>query len=109
MTAIEKLTMVKTLLEISLEDRSKDELISAYIMLADREILSWRYSYSAQPADVVPCEYDTVAVMAVVAGYSQGGAENQLQHSENGISRVFKYADMVAYIRAHVIPLCKVT
>lgn len=109
MTSIEKLTMVRTILDISPQDRSKDELISAYLLLAEKEILSWRYSWSARDVSAVPGEYETVQVMAVVAGYSQGGAENQTQHSENGIGRVFKYADMVAYIRAHVIPLCKVT
>ena len=104
----EKLEMVKIILEISPEDQSSDELISAYLTLAAKEILSWRYSYSSQSLSEVPPEYDVTQVMAVVAGYSQGGAENQLQHGENGIQRTFKYADMVAYIRAHVIPLCKV-
>ena len=104
----EKLAMVKTILEISPEDLSSDELISAYLTLSAKEILSWRYSYSDRNLIDVPPEYEVTQVMAVVAGYSQGGAENQLQHGENGIQRTFKYADMVAYIRAHVIPLCKV-
>ena len=94
----EKLDMVKTILEISPEDQSSDELISAYLTLAAKEILSWRYSYSSQSLSEVPPEYEV----------TQGGAENQLQHGENGIQRTFKYEDMVAYIRAHVIPLCKV-
>ena len=47
-------------------------------------------------------------VHAVIAGYSISGAENQTAHSENGISRSFKYEDMIAYIRSHVIPIVKV-
>ena len=108
MSDSEKLLMVKTILEIPSEDTSSDELISAYLLLAKAEILAWRYSYAAAAPENVPAEYETTQVMAVVAGYSQGGAEGQLTHSENGIQRIFKHADMVAYIRAHVIPVCKI-
>lgn len=107
----DKLNLVKTLLDIPSSDVTQDELISAYLSLAAQEIISWRYSYSASAEEytLVPSEYEVTQVMAVVAGYSQGGAENQTQHSENGIQRQFKYADMVAYIRAHVRPMCRVT
>lgn len=107
----EKLAMVKAIMEISADDVSSDGLISAYLTLAQKEILAWRYSYSADwdLYNEVPAEYETTQIFAVVAGFSQGGAEGQTQHGENGIQRTFKYADMVAYIRAHVIPIVKVT
>jgi hypothetical protein len=47
-------------------------------------------------------EFDTVMVMACVAGYGLRGLENQTSSTENGITRQFKYSDMVDYIRAHV-------
>lgn len=47
-------------------------------------------------------------INAVIAGYSISGAEGEVTHSENGISRTFKYEDMVNYIRSHVIPIAKV-
>jgi hypothetical protein len=62
----------------------------------DAETITVKYSESAL------AEFDTVMVMAVVNGYSQQGAEGQTAHSENGISRVWKHEDMVAYIRANV-------
>lgn len=102
-----KLSMVKALLDMSADD-TKDELISTYLIMAEREIVSWRYSYTDLDVVTVPDEYEMTQVMAVVAGFSQGGAENQLAHNENGIYRTFKYEDMIAYIRAHVIPYCKV-
>lgn len=108
MSDIEKLAMVKTMLEIPSGSAVTDGLISAYLTMAEKEIIAWRYSYTAQEVYIVPPEYEMTQVMAVVAGYSQGGAENQTQHGENGIQRTFKYADMVSYIRAHVIPICKV-
>ena len=100
MTVDEKLAMVKTLLEIS--DTSEDAIIEVYITAAEKEILSWRYSLSSQKVTSVPEEYEMTQVFAVVAGYSQIGAENQLTHTENGITRQFKYEDMIAYIRSHV-------
>lgn len=108
MTDAEKLTMTRTLMGISETDNSEDALIALYLVAAGKEIIAWRFSYGSAEITAVPVEYETTQVFAVVAGYSQGGAEGQTSHSENGIGRTFKYADMVDYIRAHVIPLCKV-
>lgn len=47
-------------------------------------------------------EFDTVQIAACMAGYSISGAEGQTSHTENTISRVWKYEDMVSYIRQHV-------
>lgn len=106
MSSAEKLTMVKTMLGITGD--TQDATITNYLTCAEREILTWRYSYGSEIPESVPVEYEMTQIHAVVAGYSQRGAENQTSHSENGISRSFSYADMVAYIRANVIPLCKV-
>lgn len=111
MTSSEKLDMVKTILNLTTD--KKDKLINVYLLAAAREIISWRYSYaSAYPSfveqDGVPVEYEMTQIFAVVAGFTINGAEGQTSHSENGISRTFKYEDMVAYIRRHVIPLAGV-
>ena len=109
MTEGEKLQQVKAVLGL-LNDNSEDERIAAFLNIAKREILSWRYSYLGAdriPEDVPP-EYEMTQVYAIVAGFSQTGAENETSHSENGISRTFKHADMISYIRAHVIPYAKV-
>ena len=108
MTEAEKLLMVKTILDIDETDTSEDYLISVYLTAASREIIAWRYSYGNTEVTEIPNEYEMTQVFAVVAGYSIGGAEGQTSHSENGINRTFQYADMVNYIRAHVIPICRV-
>ena len=106
MTDTEKLEMVKAVLDIT--NTAEDANLVAYLSLAKNEILSWRFSYGISEVTEVPPEYETTQVFAVVAGYSQRGAENQRQHSENGIGRTFRFSDMVQYIRANVIPLVKV-
>ncbi len=108
MNVEEKLEMLKTILDIPSSDSSEDSRLTVYLSIAEREIIGWRYSYSSQTVETVPAEYEMVQVFAVVAGYSQSGAENQLSHTENSISRTFSYPDMVHYIRANVIPLCGV-
>ena len=100
MTDTEKLNAVKSILGIA--DTSQDTLIATYLTIAKTEILSWRYSYVENPPTTVPAEYEVTQIYAVVAGYSQRGAENQVSHNENGVSRTFKYADMLDYIRASV-------
>lgn len=106
MDMIEKLEMLKTILGIDTSDSSEDARLTVYLSVAAKEILGWRYSYKLENAPTeVPLEYEVTQIFAVVAGYSQSGAENQLSHSENGISRTFKYDSMIAFIRANVVPL----
>ena len=108
MNTTEKLSMVKTLLGIENTDTQEDSLIQVYLAAAEKEIISWRYSLSSKVVDTVPAEYEMTQIFAVVAGYSQSGAESQLSHSENGISRTFSYPDMIHYIRKNVLPICGV-
>lgn len=104
----EKLNMVKSLL--NLDDDSEDDRISVYLRAAQNEIVGWRYSYSERYSTEMPIpeEYEMTQIYAVIAGYSQSGAENQLSHGENGITRRFSYPDMLHYIRSNVIPIAKV-
>lgn len=105
MTASEKLTMVKSILRIS--DQSMDALLTTYLSAAKSEILGWRYSYAAATPEEVPTEYEMTQIQAVVNGFTQSGNEGQSVSIENGIHRHFTYEDMVAYIRARVIPMAK--
>ena len=107
MTTAEKLTMIKTFLKIT--GTGEDTRITAYLTAAEREILTWRYSYaSGDEVTALPAEFDMVQVHAVIAGYTQAGAEGQRVHNENGTNVTFNYSDMLDYIRANVIPLCRV-
>ena len=106
MTMAEKVALVKTILNMT--GTAEDERITAYLNAAAREILSWRFSYSVAEVSDVPLEYEITQVYAVVAGYSQAGAEAQRVHNENGVNTTFRYSDMMDYIRANVVPICRV-
>ena len=106
MNDTEKVARVKLYLGIT--NTEQDALITAYVEDAGKEILQYRYSYASAIPQTVPAEYEMTQVQAVVAGYGIRGAEGQTSHNENGINRVFKYDDMIAYIRSHVIPIARI-
>lgn len=107
MTMQEKADKVASILGMDADDEDVQDVINAYLTAAESEILAWRYPSGSTVKDVPP-EYDMTEVFAVVAGYTQRGAEGQTYHAENGITRTFAHSDMVDYIRKHVIPLCGV-
>lgn len=105
MTTNEKITMIANMLDIDEDDVSGYGLIGAYLEAAKREIIGWRYSYAAEKPDDVPPEYEMTQIFAVMAGYTQIGAEGETTHDEGSIRRIFKYDTMISYIRSHVIPI----
>lgn len=103
MTDIQKLVQLKALLQIT--DTTQDKTLAVYLDLAKSEIISWLWSgRTPDGVNDVPTQYEPTQIMACVAGYGLSGLENQTASSENGIGRTFKYSDMLAYIRANVIP-----
>ena len=110
MTDAQKLEIITTLLDDGGEVPSAEKL-TAYLGLAKSEILSWRYHLiGGVPSDVtsVPEEFDGTQIYAVVAGYTQAGAEGESKQSENGIVRDFRYSDMLDYIHNRVMPYVRV-
>jgi hypothetical protein len=107
MNEAEKMGLLKKLLGIDAADKSQDRMLCAYLSMAQAEILNWMYiNYQDRPEDaMMPTKYDITQVHAVVAGFNLQGGENEMRHSENGITRVFQFSDMVDYIRAHVYQL----
>ena len=108
MTDTQKLAYLKTMLGLS--DDTQDTLLSTYLAMAAQEILQFKYSLVGIPAgqtDVDP-EDEITQVFAVVEGFNRRGAEDQTSHNENQIYRTFKHEDMIAYIRARVIPYARV-
>lgn len=111
MTDAEKLKTVKTLLDDGENAIPSDETLKTYIEIAGKEILNWKYHLIGGVPDSavsVPSLEEAKQVYAVIAGYTHAGAEGQSSHSENGISRVFKYGDMLQYIHENVLPYVRV-
>lgn len=100
----EVIAMVKKILMI--KDTDSDETISAMLDIANDAILDRLYCVSGRPegVDTIPRDCMPILVNSVVISYSQVGAEGELSHSEDGVSRSYNYSDMLDYINRHVIP-----
>lgn len=110
MTDAQKLITLQTLLEDG-GDVPSDEKLNTYLSISANEILAWMYHLvGGVPSGVtdVPEKYDGIQVYAVVAGYTQAGAEGEQTHIENGVHRHFRYSDMLDYIHNHVLPIVRV-
>ena len=104
MTDNEKLAKVKLLLGVT--DNTQDNLLAGYLSMAGEEILNWVYTnYPAPPDDAaLPKKYEQVQIQAVITAMTVRGGEGETAHSENGVTRDFKYEDMLAYIHSNVYP-----
>ena len=60
MTTAEKLAMVKSMMGII--DTSEDTVITNYLTCAEREILTWRYSYGNEIPESVPVPQPKLAL-----------------------------------------------
>ena len=110
MTDAQKLITLQTLLEDG-GDVPSEEKLNTYLSISANEILAWMYHLvGGVPSGVtdVPEKYDGIQVYAVVAGYTQAGAEGEQTHIENGVHRNFRYSDMLDYIHNHVLPIVRV-
>lgn len=81
-----------------------DEEISAFLTMAENEIIRWEYSLVDTPESVDTSKYDSVKEMAVLVGLTQHGAEGQTLQSEGSFNRSFSKPTMLEYIHSHVIP-----
>lgn len=109
MTDAIKLSRIKVKLGIS--DSSQDALLAEFLLTAKEAILSQMYAmYRDIPADVtdIPLKYESVQMEACINAYSQMGAENELSHAENGISRSYAYAGITSFVESKVLPIAVV-
>ena len=100
---MDKLARLKILLG---EPLPSDEVLNEYLNISEAEILNWLYIRvgDAPEGASLPARYDQIQIMAVVAAVNIIGAEGETTHIENGMHRVFKYEDLIAYIHSHVQP-----
>ena len=109
MTDSEKLAYVKTLLSDG-GTLPSDEKLGVYLSLAGQEIVNWKYHLiGGAPEDAfVEARDEVTQVYAVVAGFTQAGAEGEAVHLENGVHHHFKYSDMADYIHNNVLAYVRV-
>ncbi len=96
----------KSLLKVMVGNET-DEILSAYLMLAGKKILSRAYPYDDTITNV-PYQYEALQLEIAAYLINKRGAEGQTAHSENGISRTYENADVPSSMLKSITPHCGV-
>ena len=100
MTNVEKRTALAALLA---PDADTDEVLDAVLKIAEVEVLNRMYPLGYSDSMTVPARYEMLQIQLAAELYSKRGAEGQVSHSENGISRSWpEKSAILARIVPHV-------
>lgn len=103
MTDAEKLIMLKTIVGES--DIAHDTELTVYLTLAKGAILNRAYPFNPERTEI-PQQYDTLQCEIAAYLWNKRGAEGELTHSENGISRSYENGNIPRSMLAAVTPCC---
>lgn len=84
-------------------DNSEDDLLLMLLALSAQKILDRVYPYDDSIKEV-PSRYATKQVEIAVYLYNKRGAEGQISHSENTISRTYESADVPESLMKGITP-----
>lgn len=99
MTDAEKLTALRAIVGGS----DSDEVLSTYLMLAGSKIIAKAYPYKDDVTEV-PAKYEYLQLEIAAYMLNKRGAEGQLVHTENGITRQYENADVPASMLKAIVP-----
>lgn len=92
-------------LRIMVGDSDSDDVLSVYLTLAGKKIISRAYPYDTSVTEV-PTQYDTLQCEIAAYMLNKRGAEGQTTHTENGITRSYENADIPSSMLKAVTPHC---
>ena len=103
MTEAEKLTMLRVMVGQANEGEWVDNTLLSYLKIAGNKILNRAYPYDDTVKEV-PSRYGYLQCEIAAYLLNKRGAEGQLSHGENGISRTYESADVPESMLKEVIP-----
>ena len=68
-------------------DTDTDEVLDGVLADAEALVLNRMFPFGYPDGTVVPARYERIQIQLAAELYSKRGAEGQINHSENGISR----------------------
>jgi hypothetical protein len=107
MSDVEKMIFLKAMIEGSDTPDWSEEVLLTYLAIAGRKIINRAYPYK-DDVETVPKRYELL--QCEIASYllNKRGAEGEISHSENGISRSYESADVPESLIGQVVPFCEV-
>ena len=107
MTDVEKLALCRVMIEPPTTDGWSDDVLNAYLAIAGGKIINRAYPYDNTVTEV-PTRYGYLQCEIAAYLLNKRGAEGEVSHSENGISRTYESADVPDSMLSDVIPMCGV-
>ncbi len=108
MTDVEKLALCRVMVEKPADEEGwSDEILKSYLTIAGQKILNRAYPYDDTVTEV-PRRYGYLQCEIATYLLNKRGAEGEVGHSENGISRSYESADVPDSMLRDVIPYCRV-
>ena len=103
MTKADKIAMVARL---SGKDATADnEALSDYLLIAGQEIMERCYPFGYKCDMEVPDRYSVLQCKIAVYLINKEGAEGQLSHSENGVSRYYEAGGVPESLLRQITPM----
>lgn len=107
MSDAEKLIMLRAMVGEKDKPDWTDDILLAYLSIAGRKIINVAYPYY-NDIDVVPGRYGLLQCEIAAYLLNKRGAEGEISHSENGISRTYGSADVPDSMLKEIVPYCKI-
>ena len=106
MTDVEKLSLCRVMVDQpATVDGWSDDVLISYLNLAGQKIINRAYPYDDTVTEV-PRRYSYLQCEIAAYLLNKRGAEGEVSHSENGISRTYENADVPDSMLSDVIPHC---
>ena len=96
---------IKRLAVLISPDTASDDLLMVLLQQSEGIVLNRRYPFGPPPTATVEARYEHLQIQIAVELFSKMGAEGQIAHSENGISRTYEAADVSPSLLKKIIPL----
>lgn len=90
-------------LKIRITENVSDEVLSDILESAKAVILSRRFPFGEQPLEIEP-RYNDLQIRIAVEMFNKQGAEGELAHSENGVSRTYSSANVSEELLREITP-----
>ena len=101
MTENEKLARLTVLIS---PDTASDDILLYLLEQAEGIVLNRRYPFGAPEGVTLSAFHEQIQLRIAMELFSKMGAEGQLSHSENGISRTWEAADVSPSLLKRIVP-----
>ena len=107
MTESEKIKYLRVMDDQGFEGDS-DDVLSVYLAIAKDKVLNARYPFSRPEGAVIEPKYEITQCNIAMYLLHKRGAENEVTHTENGITRQYEAAGVPRSLLRDVVPLASV-